>query len=115
MSGKPKGVVYKGRIERYPDETWLIWSNKWGCWYRPKSQGYTDDLLQAGLFDREKAAQHMEPLTAPRSHRDTEPFPISAVAKHIRQRRAEFEDRVAKERAALDLLESHILRENSHV
>ena len=30
--GKPS-ADYRNRMERYPDTVWLIWSNKWNCWY----------------------------------------------------------------------------------
>lgn len=88
--GKPS-AVYRNRMQRYRDEVWLIWSNKWGCWYRAKSSGYTDDIAQAGLYTREEAAKHMQPPGTPKKHRDTEPFPISAVRHHIRRRREQLE------------------------
>jgi len=108
VPGKPKGVVYKGRIERHPDKVWLIWSNKWGCWYRPNSQGYTSDILQAGLFDRETAASHMDAWPSKRAERTTEPFPLSAVRKHIKQAEAHFKTHVAQ-------IESRIMSLNIHL
>lgn len=41
------------------ERCWLIWSRKWNCWHRRSTQGgacgYTDDLAQAGLFERRTA------------------------------------------------------------
>ena len=84
MSGKPK-AVYAGRMERYPDAAWLIWSNKWGCWYRPNSAGYTNDVTKAGIYTREEAAEHYDGPDTPRKCRDTEPFPMSAVRADVRR------------------------------
>jgi hypothetical protein len=86
VRAKPS-AVYANRMQRYSDEVWLIWSNKWGCWYRPKCQGYTNDIGQAGLYDRETAARHY-PGAVPRKHRDVEPFPLSSV-RRLLGRRAE--------------------------
>jgi hypothetical protein len=78
VMGKPS-AVYRNRMQRYSDDVWLIWSNKWGCWYRDKSQGYTADVAQAGLFDRSEATSHYTDPKLPRSYRITEPFPLSSV------------------------------------
>ncbi|RSY83151.1 hypothetical protein DAH66_12850 [Sphingomonas koreensis] len=86
--GKPS-AVYANRLQRYPDTVWLIWSNKWGCWYRDKCQGYTDDIAQAGLYDRATASRHY--ITGPKKHRDVEPFPLSSVRTMLFRRRAEIE------------------------
>jgi len=97
-NSKPN-LVYKDRMTRHDDETWLIWSNKWGCWYRSVSSGYTSDIAQAGLYDRRDAMLHYDGPQKPRKHRDTEPFPISAVRKHLeicrRQTILDFEKRMS--------------------
>lgn len=86
--GKPS-AVYANRLARYPDTVWLIWSNKWGCWYRDNCAGYTSDIAQAGLYDREAAARHY--VDGPKRHRDTEPFPLSAVRHQLERRKADIE------------------------
>jgi len=78
---KPK-TPYKSRMSS-TDAVWLIWSNKWGCWYRANSSGYTSDIAQAGLYDRVTALQHYDGWPSKRENRDTEPFPISAVRKEL--------------------------------
>ena len=96
-NSKPS-LVYKDRMSRHNDETWLTWSNKWGCWYRAGSSGYTSDIAQAGLYYRADAMLHFDGSQIPRKHRDTEPFPISAVRKHVeicrRQTILDFEKRM---------------------
>lgn len=82
LTAKPQ-LTYAGRMERYSDTAWLIWSNKRGCWYRPESRGYTLDIAQAGIFDKAEAAKHYDGPEVPRRFRDTEPFPISAARRHI--------------------------------
>jgi hypothetical protein len=84
MSAKPS-AVYRNRMQRYQDSVWLIWSNKWGCWYGPNCQGYTSDIAQAGIYGRDVAAKHYLP-DAPRKHRDVEPFPLSSVQALVRRR-----------------------------
>lgn len=81
---KPR-AVYKDRMARYPDERWLIWSNKWQSWYAPNSRGYTKFVERAGIYSRDEATEHYAP-ELPRSWRDTEPFPLSAVKPQIRKR-----------------------------
>ena len=98
MSMKPK-MGYKRRMER-DDAHWVIWSNKWMCWYRAKSQGYTNDPLQAGIFTRDEALTHFEP-ERPRSHRITEPFPLSVL-------RSEAEALVVKAKADLATAEERL-------
>lgn len=80
-------AVYRNRMQRYPDEVWLIWSNKRGCWYAPDCCGYTTDIARAGLYDRAKAAEHYCGPVA-KKYRDVEPFPLSSV-KAMMQRRIE--------------------------
>lgn len=92
---KKPGAVYRNRLLRYPDTVWLIWSNKWGCWYREDSCGYTSDIVQAGLYDRAAAAEHYTPEHLPRSYRDTEPFPLSSVRAMLIRRREEIEREAA--------------------
>lgn len=99
MSGKPS-AVYRNRMQRYPDAVWLIWSNKWGCWYRDNCQGYTGDIVQAGLYDRETAARHY--LTGPRKHRDVEPFPLSSVRTMLARRREQIEREAAEQITRID-------------
>ncbi|WP_343546747.1 hypothetical protein [Sphingobium yanoikuyae] len=82
FTAKPQ-LTYKGRMERHSDTAWLIWSNKWGCWYRANSAGYTSDIAQAGIYTKEEAATHYDGPDVPRRFRDTEPFPISAARRHI--------------------------------
>lgn len=87
-------AVYRNRMQRYADERWLIWSNKWGCWYRPNCAGYTRDLEHAGIYDRETAARHYLG-NVPRKHRDVEPFPVSAAAHMLRRRAEELREQAA--------------------
>lgn len=103
MSGKPS-AVYRNRMQRYPDKHWLIWSNKWGCWYRDNCQGYTSDISQAGVYNREEAAQHYCG-DVPKKHRDVEPFPLSSVVAMMRLRAEQLiEDARSAERRARQLL-----------
>lgn len=104
LTGKPS-AVYRNRMERYPDEWWLIWSNKWGCWYRANGRGYTDHIDMAGIYSREQAALHMAPEGTPKKHRDTEPFPISVVRAHIRFRRLLLDAEHFEASARLDQLD----------
>ena len=84
MCEKPS-AVYRNRMQRYPDTVWLIWSNKWGCWYRDNCHGYTDDIAQAGLYDRETAAKHY--IDGPKRYRNVEPFPLSVVRSMLLRRK----------------------------
>lgn len=79
--GKPQ-MKYKGRMD-HPDEAWLIWSNKNGCWYRANSAGYTNFISAAGIYTKAEAMEHYDGPQVARKYRDTEPFPVSAVRKHI--------------------------------
>ena len=104
MSGKPS-AVYRNRMQRYQDSVWLIWSNKWGCWYRPNCQGYTSDIAQAGIYDRETAARHYRP-SAPKKHRVTEPFPLCSVQALVRRRIDELEQQIWDQRELVARLSS---------
>ena len=79
---KPQ-LTYKHRMERHADTAWLIWSNKRGCWYRPESCGYTINIADAGIFSKDEARRHYDGPDVPKKFRDTEPFPISAVRRHL--------------------------------
>lgn len=98
IKAKP-GFSYKRRMD-CDDAVWLIWSNKWGCWYRDKSAGYTSDIAQAGLYTKDEAARHYDGPATPRTHRDTEPFPITAVRRHVeiarRQLDTEYREKIAR-------------------
>lgn len=59
-------IVDQGRVasvacDPAPDRQWLVLSLKWTrgadhlVWYRPKANGYTSDLSQAGRYTREEA------------------------------------------------------------
>lgn len=37
------------------DVQYLVWSHEHGAWWRPKSNGYTIDMRQAGRYSREEA------------------------------------------------------------
>lgn len=106
MSGGKPSAVYANRMQRYPDEVWLIWSNKWGLWYRPDSAGYTNDIAQAGLYDRETAAQHYDGPTVPKKYRDTEPFPLSSVQQLVRRRIERIRETIAMHETLLAHLTS---------
>lgn len=95
-------AVYRNRLLRYPDEVWLIWSNKWGLWYRDNCQGYTDDIARAGLYDRAKAADHYVDPKYPKSYRDIEPFPLSTVRAMLTRRREQIELEAAQAIARID-------------
>lgn len=99
---KKPSAVYRNRMQRYPDDIWLIWSNKNSCWYRSKSQGYTVDVLQAGLFTREEAAKHMS--DGPKKYRVTEPFPAQSVIASVRLRAEQLEAEAAAAQSMLDTL-----------
>lgn len=100
-------AVYRNRMQRYSDDVWLIWSNKWGCWYRDNCQGYTADIERAGLYDRATAAAHH--INGPKAHRDVEPFPLSSVRAMLVRRRAEIERDAAAQIARIDAaLASHL-------
>lgn len=88
-------AVYANRMQRYTDTVWLIWSNKWGLWYRDNCQGYTSDIAQAGLYDRQTAAQHY--IEGPKRFRDVEPFPLSSVRALLFRRRDEIEREAASQ------------------
>lgn len=102
MKCEKPGAVYRNRMQRYPDAVWLIWSNKWGCWYRDNRQGYTKDIMQAGLYDRETAAEHYVPESAPRSYRDVEPFPLSVVRAMLLRRREQIAREASEAIARID-------------
>lgn len=99
MSGKPS-AVYANRLARYRDAVWLIWSNKWGCWYRDNHQGYTSDIAQAGLYNRDEAALHY--VDGPKRLRHVEPFPISSVRAMLHRRRGDIEREAAQQIARID-------------
>jgi len=105
VAAKPS-AVYKNRMQRYADDVWLIWSNKWGCWYRDNSAGYTSDIAQAGLYNRAKAEKHYTAANLPKSYRDTEPFPLSSVREMLLRRRDQIEieaaDKIARINDALN-------------
>ena len=100
MSGGKPSAVYANRMHRYTDRVWLIWSNKWGCWYRDNCQGYTSDIAQAGLYDRETAAQHY--VDGPKRYRDVEPFPLSSVRQMLFRRRDEIDQQAAEQIARIN-------------
>lgn len=93
-------AVYQNRMQRYSDSVWLIWSNKWGCWYRGGSSGYTNDVAQAGLYDRATAKLHY--VDGPKRHRDVEPFPLSRVRAMLLRRRAQIKREAEEQIARLD-------------
>lgn len=99
ICAKPS-AVYANRMQRHADSVWLIWSNKNGCWYRDNSQGYTNDIAQAGLFDRDEAARHY--VVGPKRFRNTEPFPLSSVRAMLIRRRDEIEQQAAAQIARID-------------
>lgn len=103
LTAKPQ-LTYKGRMERHDEAFWLIWSNKWGCWYRPNSQGYTKDIAQAGIFDKAEAERHYDGPQTPRKFRDTEPFPISAARRHIELCERDIERAYAEQKANIGRL-----------
>lgn len=105
LKAKPQ-LAYKGRMERHDDAAWLIWSNKRGCWYRPGSAGYTSDIAQAGIYTKDEAFQHYDGPETPREYRDTEPFPISSVRRHVALARRALEAEYAKRSYWLSGLES---------
>lgn len=94
-------AVYANRMERYPDEVWLIWSNKRGCWYAPKCSGYTNDIARAGLYDRAKAAEHYCGPVA-KKYRDVEPFPLSSVRAMLLHRIEEAHTEIAGIQALIE-------------
>lgn len=101
MTHFPKpSAVYANRLQRYPDEVWLIWSNKWSCWYRDNCQGYTNDVAMAGLYDRAAAARHY--VDGPKHMRDVEPFPLSSVRAMLELRRDEIEREAALQIARIN-------------
>lgn len=100
MKTEKPSAVYRNRMGRYTDTVWLIWSNKWGCWYRDGCSGYTDDIAQAGLYDRATAALHY--VDGPKRHRDTEPFPLSSVRAMLFRRRDEIERDASKKIAHIN-------------
>lgn len=106
---KPQ-LAYKNRMVRHFDAVWLIWSNKWGCWYRPNSRGYTHNIAEAGLFSKEEALMHYTPPKYPRSYRETEPFPLSAARRHVRRERQLMDERHTNERANLVRLEQALAK-----
>jgi hypothetical protein len=95
-------AVYRNRLLRYSDEVWLIWSNKWGCWYRDNCQGYTDDIAKAGLYDRATAAAHYIDPKYPKSYRDIEPFPLSTVRAMLLLRREQIAREACQAVARID-------------
>lgn len=36
---------------------WVVWSHAWNAWWGPDSNGYTTDLISAGLYTEEKAKE----------------------------------------------------------
>lgn len=82
LFAKPQ-LKYAGRMDRYDDSAWLIWSNKRKSWYRPDSRGYTTDIAEAGIYTKAEAAIHYDGPEMPRRLRDTEPFPLSSASRHI--------------------------------
>lgn len=102
MAGEKPSAVYRNRLQRYPDDVWLIWSNKWSCWYRDNEVGYTDDVALAGLYDRQTAAGHYTDPKLPKAYRDTEPFPLSSVRKMLERRRVQVAQSAAASLARID-------------
>jgi len=45
------------RLAAMVDGPWLVWSNKYSAWWRPKSAGYTYDSRSAGLYSRDEAIE----------------------------------------------------------
>lgn len=114
MSEKPEkpSAVYANRMQRYADTVWLIWSNKWGCWYRDNCTGYTNDIAQAGLYDRTTAAQHY--VDGPKACRDVEPFPLSTVRAMLMRRRDQITRDAASAIARIDAaLSDHLATEGT--
>lgn len=93
-------AIYANRMQRYTDTVWLIWSNKWSCWYRDGCSGYTDDIAQAGLYSKAQAAQHY--VSGPKRFRDVEPFPLCSVRGLLFHQRAKIVREAADKIAWID-------------
>lgn len=100
LRGKPQ-LTYRDRMDRHNDAFWLVWSNKRGCWYRPKSASYTSDIAQAGIYTKDEARLHYDGPATPKKYRDTEPFPISSVRRQIDVCEREAEAAHAEQRASI--------------
>ena len=58
-------------------DTYLIWSNEHGAWWRPNAAGYTMRIEEAGRYSREEAISHSRVRD---QHRDR-PLPEIAIAE----------------------------------
>jgi hypothetical protein len=79
---------------------WLIWSKKWKRWHRRSDSGgacgYTDDISQAGLFPRAKAAGYNDGW-------DNTVFHVSEKIDAFNREIARMEGQLAEFRRALAL------------
>lgn len=48
-------IIAALRIAAKPDEPYLVWSNQHRAWWRANSAGYTNDVTQAGRYERAEA------------------------------------------------------------
>ncbi len=53
----PKEGEAREHLKSERDEGYVIWSHEHGCWWRPGSAGYTNDLRSAGVYSRDEAMQ----------------------------------------------------------
>jgi len=60
-------------------EPWLIFSPRDGAYWRPESNGYTNNLLFAGVYTAERAAKICDGL----GNRGDYPIPLSTRLKDI--------------------------------
>lgn len=90
------------RLDTAPADSreFLIWSGKHHCWHRRGesggANGYTTDILQAGIFETAKASEY-------HCTRENRAVHVSKVIKQMREAAAELErkHREAIERFAL--------------
>lgn len=77
---------------------------KRGLFYRPNNSGYTDRLIEAGLYDREGALKYCFDENGKNGRYDVVAVPIRLAMKQANYCR----DRIAKQRVQLDELEKYV-------
>lgn len=68
------------------ERTHLIWSLKWGLWHRRSEDGgacgYTNDILQAGIFET-KTAMDYDDSNEPSEYQNNQAVPIAEAREQI--------------------------------
>lgn len=81
-----------------------VLKQKRGLFYRPNNNGYTNELIEAGLYEREEAINYCFDQNGKNGYCDVLAIPIRVAIERNNYCR----DRIAKQRAQLDIIEKYV-------